>query len=223
MSRNLPIAAISILTGILVWLVLWNPSPELDSAQSHQATDAGYRSLDLATPPAGGDFLLEAATGPVALASLRGQVVLIYFGYTWCPDICPTNLAFLATALRELSPDELARVRVLFVSVDPERDTLHRLAGYAAHFHPNILGVTGTPQQVAQVAKQYGAAYRKTESGNSAMGYLIDHSADTYVVDPAGHLTQTLGHATAPATILTAIRSLLATDGSVAIPKKPGS
>ena len=135
--------------------------------------------------------------------------MLIYFGYTTCPDICPTNLAFLAAALRELTPDELKRVRVLFVSVDPERDDLRRLTEYAAYFHPHIQGVTGTPEQVAQVAAQYGAAYRRVEQTGSAMGYLVDHSAYTYIVDPAGHLVRSLDHATPPDQILAVIRRLL--------------
>ena len=207
MSRTSLIAAILVLTGLLVWLVAWEPSEE-----PGKTLNPGHLPLELAAPPTGGDFILDAATGPVDLASLRGQVVLVYFGYTWCPDICPTNLAFIAMALRELTPDELARVRVLFVSVDPERDDLSRLAGYAAHFHPNILGVTGTAEQVARAAKLYGAAYRRTDQSDSAMGYLIDHSASTYVLDPSGHLARTLDHATAPTEILAAIRGLLVTD-----------
>ncbi len=201
------IVAILALTGFLIWLMAWEPA-ETQRPES----ELEHSPLALALRPTGGDFTLQAATGPVDLASLRGQVVLVYFGYTWCPDICPTNLAFLAMALRELTPEELARVRVLFVSVDPERDDLSRLADYAAHFHPNILGVTGTPEQIAEAATLYGAAYHKTEQGHSAMGYVIDHSAYTYVIDPAGRLAQTLDHATAPSEILAVIRGLLITD-----------
>lgn len=204
MNRLRLILAILALTGVLIWLIAWE-LPEVPRNES----DPGRASIELASPPTGGDFILDAATGPMDLASLRGQVVLVYFGYTWCPDICPTNLAFIAMALRELSPDELARVRVLFVSVDPERDDVHRLAEYTAHFHPNILGVTGTPEQVAHAASLYGAAYRRTEQIDTAMGYLVDHSAYTYLLDPSGHLVRTLDHATAPSEILAAIRSLL--------------
>ena len=207
MSRTALIVAILVLTGLLVWLIAWEPSEKPGKVLNPE-----HLPLELAAPPTGGDFILDAATGPVDLANLRGQVVLVYFGYTWCPDICPTNLAFIAMALRELTPEELARVRVLFVSVDPERDDVSRLAGYTAHFHPNILGVTGTAEQVAQAASLYGAAYRKTDQSDSAMGYLIDHSAYTYVLDPSGHLARTLEHATAPTEILAAIRSLLVTD-----------
>ncbi|WP_295385175.1 SCO family protein [uncultured Thiodictyon sp.] len=161
------------------------------------------------TPATGGDFTLASATGPVNLVDLRGQVVLIYFGYTSCPDICPTNLAMIASALKSLAPEELARVRVLFVSVDPERDDLQRLTRYAAYFHPNILGLTGTPNQLAKAATAYGVVYRRVDEPGSALGYMMDHSADTYVVDRQGHLARTFHHATPSSQILAVIRELL--------------
>ena len=157
----------------------------------------------------GGDFTLDSSAGPVSLSDLRGRVVLLYFGYTACPDICPTNLIRIADALRALRPAELERTRVLFVSVDPERDAPEHLARYAAYFHPNVLGLTGAPALLAQIAERYGAAYRRIDDTGSAMGYLIDHSAFTYVVDPSGHLVRTLGHASSPETIRAAIRAAL--------------
>jgi protein SCO1/2 len=198
MHRILPLAIVVVLTSILAWL-LWFWEPDLGSGPQHQA-------LELAAPPTGGDFRLESQGGTLDLETLRGKVVLIYFGYTWCPDICPTNLAFIANALKSLTPEELDQVRVLFVSVDPERDDPARLAEYTAYFHPSILGVTGTPEQLAAAARLYGAAYRRTEQSGSAMGYLVDHSAYTYVVDPEGRLVATLDHATPSDAIAAAIR-----------------
>jgi protein SCO1/2 len=102
-------------------------------------TGTEHRRLDLASPPTGGDFRLTSANGPVSLADFRGKVVLIYFGYTWCPDICPTNLAIIAYGLKQLSPEERGDVQVLFVSVDPERDDPARLAEFAV-FRPRNSG-----------------------------------------------------------------------------------
>jgi len=91
--------------------------------------------------------------------------------------------------------------------VDPERDTPERLKEYAGYFHPRVLGITGTPEELAAVAGLYGAAYRRADGAGSAMGYMVDHSAYTYVLNPAGHLVRTLDHATAPAEVLAAIRA----------------
>lgn len=209
MTRKLLIIAILVLLGLLAWLLFWTPA-EVDG--DGDADGPIHRTLDLAAPPTGGDFILDSASGPVDLADLRGNVVLIYFGYTWCPDICPTNLVLIAGALKALTPDELERVQVLFVSVDPERDSAERLAEYSGYFHPKILGLTGTPEQIAAVAKLYGAAYRRTELADSAMGYAVDHSAYGHLVDPQGRLVRNLDHATPSAEIVAAIRNLLAAE-----------
>lgn len=158
--------------------------------------------------PAGGDFVLRSADGPVDTASLRGNVVLVYFGYTYCPDICPTTLSAVAQALNQLAPDELAQVKTLFVSVDPARDTPQRLKDYAAFFHPSIVGVTGTPEEVAKAARLYGAVYARQDVGSDA-GYVVDHSAWTYLVAPDGHLAGRLPYGATPAQMLTEIRKWL--------------
>ncbi len=201
-TRPLLIALILVLSALLVWLTwAWGPAEEPQTADGVEA---------LAAVPTGGDFSLHSWKGPLSLADLRGKLTLIYFGYTWCPDICPTNLAILALALRQLTPAERARVQVLFVSVDPERDSVERLKEYTAYFHPDILGVTGSEAEVAAAAKAYGAAYRRSEGADSAMGYVVDHSAYTYVVDPKGALVARLDHATPSEEIAAMIRARLA-------------
>ncbi len=165
-------------------------------------------ALSLAEAPSGGDFVLEAPDGPFRLQDHRGKVVLIYFGYTFCPDICPTNLALMAQALNAMTEEELTRVQGAFVSVDPDRDTLNLLAAYADHFHPAIVGMTGEPDDLAEIARRYGAAYRKVE-GESRGGYLVDHSSNTYVIAPDGSLHAILPHATPPQQILDVTRRLL--------------
>jgi protein SCO1/2 len=162
----------------------------------------------LAPRPKGGDFTLTSADGPVALRSFRGKVVLLYFGYTNCPDICPSALSFTAMALERLSPAERERVRAIFVSVDPERDTPEKLKGYAAYFHPNVIGVTGDHRTLAEIAARYGAAYRRSDIG-SASGYAVDHTSFTYVIAPDGRLAESLPHGTPPDQVASAVRRWL--------------
>jgi len=198
MTKTLPLLAIALLSALLAWVTfVWNPAGE---------NPEGHQRIALEGRPRGGDFQLTSVDGPVSLSDLRGKLVLLYFGYTACPDICPTNLAILALALRALTPDERKRVQVVFVSVDPERDGLERLAEYAAYFHPSIIGVTGTEREVAAAAAQYGAAYQRSEQPGSAMGYLVDHSANTYLIDPAGALVNVLDHATPSEEIVATLR-----------------
>jgi len=198
MNRTFLIAIIALLGLILGWVTLfWQP----DTHQPHGP-------IPLAGAPTGGDFTLQSASGPVSLHDFRGKVVLVYFGYTFCPDICPTSLAFTGQALNALNQEELARTQGLFISVDPERDTLEKLKEYGTFFHANILGLTGTPEAIAAIAQQYGASYRKQDTG-SAGGYVVDHSSSTYVIDPNGKLVATLPHGTPPAEVVKAIRAAM--------------
>lgn len=158
--------------------------------------------------PAGGDFTLRSAAGPLSLADLRGAVVLLYFGYTHCPDVCPTSLAVVAQALHGLTPVELERVRGLFVSVDPGRDDPARLAEYAGYFHPNIVGATAAPETIADLTRRYGVAYfigQPDPTGN----YTVDHSSYTYVIGPDGRLAALLPHATPAEELRRQVRALL--------------
>lgn len=156
----------------------------------------------------GGDFTLYAEDKPVSLSDFKGKVVLMYFGYASCPDVCPTSLALLGTALKKLKPEELAQVQGLFISVDPERDQGEKLTAYAEHFHPSFIGITGSIEQISQVSRQYGNYFKKSDS-TSAMGYLVDHGSKTYVIGKNGGLAQLLPHDMAIPDILAAVRSAL--------------
>ncbi len=162
-----------------------------------------------ASAPAGGDFTLQSADGPVALSDYQGKAVLLFFGYTYCPDVCPTALSTAATGLARLSPEEAAEVAVLFVSVDPKRDAPERLKEYAAFFHPAIVGLTGSPEAVADVARRYGVYYAEQPLETAGDGYVVDHSADTYLIGRDGRLFGSLPHGTGPEQVAAGIRNIL--------------
>lgn len=137
----------------------------------------------------GYDFnLVDQDEKTVSLGSLRGKLLLIAFGFTHCPNVCPTILANLARAYELLSPEEQARVQVLFISVDPSRDTSKVLKSYVPFFDRHFLGLTGKPEQIAAAAKAYGVEYETTsQSGTTtASSYNIDHSDTVYLISPSG-------------------------------------
>lgn len=160
------------------------------------------------TAPTGGDFTLESITGPVSTTEFRGKVILLYFGYTHCPDVCPTALSRMTQALNSLTERELERVVGIFVSLDPKRDSVEKLATYVGYFHDNFIGVTGSSDQVSAVSKRYGVQYRYTAVDDSAMGYVVDHSSAFYLIDQQGELRFALPHETPPETLIGAIRML---------------
>ncbi len=173
----------------------------------------GKQSIDGTQPasglPLGGDFNLQTHEGPLTLDALRGRVVLLYFGYAGCPDVCPTSLAVLGSAMKKLTPAELERVQGLFISVDPERDTPERLAQYAAFFHPQMIGATSDLAAINDLTRRYGAAYMKVPSGEEG-DYAVDHTSSTYVIGPDGRLRAILPHGTPAEMIATAAREQLA-------------
>lgn len=166
------------------------------------------RPLPKARMAAGGDFTLNSAKGPVSLTDFRGKLVLVYFGYTYCPDICPTSLAATAGGLKLLTPDEAALVSMIFISVDPKRDTPSRLAEYAQFFDPAIIGVSGDMAVISDVARRYGA-YFAEQKVDTAGGYVVDHSSDTFVVAQDGSLVGKIAHGTPPAEVVATIRKYL--------------
>ncbi len=142
------------------------------------------------------DFTLTAHTGEeVHLKDFRGQVVLLYFGYTFCPDACPATMNELKT-MREALGERADRVQVLMVSVDPERDTPEALAAYLGHFDDSFLGLTGSEEQILAAATPLGVYYSKNE-GSAATGYLVDHTTSLVAVDQDGYLRLIYSHGTA--------------------------
>lgn len=146
------------------------------------------RGVAIESPRPAYDFQLQSGGDQtVRLSQFRGKVVALYFGYTFCPDVCPKTLADLSLAMEQLGSDADG-VQVLFVSVDPDRDTPVRADQYAKGFNPGFVGMTGSPDDIARVAGAYGVFYQKQDAPSSSAGYLVDHSATVLVIDRQGQL-----------------------------------
>ncbi len=155
-----------------------------------------------------GDFTLTDHTGqPFRLSDLRGKVALLFFGYTNCPDICPTTLAEFKRVKALLGKDA-ARVAFVFVSVDGERDTPEQLAAYVRAFDPEFIGLTGDDATIRAIARDYGVFYQRVSYEESAAGYLVDHTASTFGVDQEGRLRLVFSYGTDPAAIVARVRAL---------------
>jgi cytochrome oxidase Cu insertion factor (SCO1/SenC/PrrC family) len=158
--------------------------------------------------PVGGPFELVDHTGrTVTDRTFRGTLMLIYFGYSSCPDLCPTSLGDLAAALNLLGPSA-EQVSFLFITVDPARDTPAHLAGYVGLFHPRLIGLSGSETQCAQVARALRVYVRFVPSAEHE-GYIVDHSSFAYLVAHDGRLLTAFPHGTPPETIAEAMRRAL--------------
>ena len=158
----------------------------------------------------GGPFTLQDQNGrPVSDTDFRGKLLLVYFGYTFCPDVCPTELQTISLALDQLGKDA-AKVQPLFITVDPARDTPAVLKDYMSNFYPGFLGLTGTPDQVATAAKGYRVYYAKAPvPAGGAADYLMDHSGFVYLMDREGHYLAHFVPNTPPEKIAERIRKAL--------------
>jgi len=143
--------------------------------------------------PAAPDFELVKADGnSFQLSGMRGEIILLFFGYTSCPDVCPTTLAELNQALGRLAEDDANRVQVVFITVDPERDTPERTQTYVDHFNKNFIGLSGSEDQLTKIWGEYGV-FREVVEGASAAGYLVNHTARTTLIDGDGNLRLSFG------------------------------
>jgi protein SCO1/2 len=168
-----------------------------------------FKNTDITGADYGKDFALADHAGKTrTLADFRGKVVVMFFGYTRCPDVCPTTLAELK-AVREQLGEDGRRLQVLFVTVDPERDTPKLLADYVPAFDPGFLGLYGDSAAIAKVAKDFRVFYQKAP-GKTPDSYTVDHTAGSYVFDPQGRLRLFARHGNA-ANLIADIRTLLRT------------
>lgn len=165
---------------------------------------------ELPVLPIGGDFELTGHDGqPFALQSLRGKVVLIFFGYSSCPDACPTTLSKLSSVARRLG-DDRSKIQALYVSVDPDRDTPPVLKADMENFSIGALGLTGKKEDIDKVVKQYAAAYEIVPTPESAAKYTISHTTSVYALDTAGRVRKTFAYEATVDEVVTGIREILA-------------
>ncbi len=192
--RNLLLLTLVLLAGIVTAYIM--------SPKTSTTAQPMLKSL-------GGDFTLHSVNGDVSLHDFKGKVVLLYFGYTHCPDVCPTSLAVISQSMKDLDADQRSQVQPIFISVDPDRDSPAHLAEYSAFFHPSIIGLTGSRDEVDQVVGQYGAFYRMVDMKDSAMGYAVDHSSRIYLINKQGELSNSVTHGTSPDVLVADIKKLL--------------
>jgi protein SCO1/2 len=156
----------------------------------------------------GGPFSLVDQTGrTVTETDFAGRFMLVYFGFTYCPDVCPTELGTMVAALDELG-DVASRVTPIFITVDPERDTPDAMADYVARFDPRLVGLTGTPEQIAAAARAYRVFYSKVQRPEMTE-YLVDHSSFIYLVGPDGRVRSLFRPQTSPEAMAQTIRAQL--------------
>ena len=185
-------------------------SSETTSLNAAAAPKPQGPGTDMRKEDIGGDFTLTDGDGkPFSLSSLKGKVVILSFGYTHCPDVCPTELLTYSDTLKQLG-DQAKDVKVVFVSIDPERDTPEVIGKYAKQFNPDFIGLTATGDQSLPVIKQqYRVVSAKVNQGADSNTYLVDHTAGAYLVDKNGDVAVFEPYGSEPAAIAADIKTLL--------------
>lgn len=172
------------------------------------AKQASFQNTDVTGLDYAKGFSLTDFNGkPRTLADYKGKVVVVFFGYTQCPDVCPTTMAEMASVMQKLGP-QADQVQVLFITLDPERDTPQLLASYVPAFDKRFMGLYGTPEQTAKTAKDFKVFYSKVP-GSAPGSYTIDHMAGSYVFDKDGRLRLFVRHGVAADSIVHDVRQLL--------------
>jgi protein SCO1/2 len=157
----------------------------------------------------GVSFNLLSNKGKISATDFKGKHILLYVGYTFCPDVCPTNLGSLSQAYQKLTTEEKDKLQIIFVSVDPDRDTPERMAEYSHYFEMNMLGLTGDKKELDKLVKSLGAAYKINK--DEGKHYSVDHSAYTYVISPETKLVEQIPHGTNGQQFLTKIQQIIKT------------
>ena len=154
----------------------------------------------------GGRFQLDSLNGKVDLEEYKGKVVVLYFGFLNCAEICPSSMAVISAALRKLPPDIYSETQAFFISLDPKRDDLKSLNEFAQYFDPHILGLTGTEEEINTLTKQYGVYFDLVDMESSDLAYTVDHASRFYIINPNGQLINAMSHTTTPIELAAGIK-----------------
>jgi len=188
------ISLILAIIAVIVWLKASNIEDTPTAADNSRAL-------------IGGAFALTDHLGqPVTDEDFKDKYMLVYFGYTYCPDVCPMDLQIMADSLRFLNPEQLEQITPVFVTVDPERDTVEIMAEYVKFFHEDLIGLTGTLEQVDVIKKAFRVYAAKADDSRD---YLVDHTAYTYFMDKDGSLLQHFNHGEEPEQMSAIMASLI--------------
>lgn len=164
-----------------------------------------YKSID----HYGGEFTLQSADGPVSLSDFKGKAVVIYFGFLSCTEACPASMSVLKKALNRVPKEQLPLIQPIFISVDPKRDSVDNLKEFSYYYHPNMIGLTDTEENIKALSKQYGVFFELVDLEGSAANYTVDHSSRFYIIDKEGTLITTMSHSTTPNELAAKLSSLL--------------
>jgi len=156
----------------------------------------------------GGPFTLETKNGPFSLSDIEGKVGVVYFGFLSCTEACPASIGVVQAAYKQLTEDERDNVQFLFISVDPERDSLEDLYDFGDYYDNDLLALTGTQEEIDKVTSDYGVFFELTDLEGSALGYTVDHSSRFYMIDETGKLFTTMSHSTTPSELAARIKQL---------------
>lgn len=158
---------------------------------------SGFGERSIKKEDLGGDFTLNLQQGEISLSDFEGKVVVFYFGFLSCSEVCSNSMFMLSKALGKLSDTELQNIEVMMISIDPKRDTFAKFAAFSQHFHPKIMmGVTNNQESIDKITRQYGAYYNFTEVDENTDDYNIEHSSRYYVIDKTGKLADAMRHST---------------------------
>ena len=199
--QRILILALTALAATALLLMLWMRFQSSPGAGSNAAPDIG------------GPFSLTASDGQrITESVLTGHLSLVYFGFTSCPDVCPMELQNIGAAFDALNgedPKKLARLQGLFITIDPERDTQAAMADYMTNFHPRIMGLTGSPAEIAAAARAYKVYFNKAPQDQDTQSYLVDHSGIVYLMGPDGKFLAHFSPNTPPDQIAAKLREYL--------------